>query len=162
MPKPSATVTTAPTTITVIQCLPRLRPSQPQNLCTGGPPSRCLAMSRPDVTADSAQTEGEPRDCDAVWRQPDRFDVHRGATLCTPLGRVAELADAQASGACVRKDVGVQVPPRPRSARGDPTPDLGRARWRRRPGSVVLLGRSEISVGELRPWFRRPDRATRR
>ena len=26
--------------------------------------------------------------------------------------RVAELADAQASGACVRKDVGVQVPPR--------------------------------------------------
>src|SRR5262249_59665495 len=28
-------------------------------------------------------------------------------------GRVAELADAQASGACVRKDVGVQVPPRP-------------------------------------------------
>ncbi len=29
------------------------------------------------------------------------------------LGRVAELADAQASGACVRKNVGVQVPPRP-------------------------------------------------
>src|SRR6202167_6515808 len=29
------------------------------------------------------------------------------------LGRVAKLADAQASGACIRKDVGVQVPPRP-------------------------------------------------
>ena len=29
-------------------------------------------------------------------------------------GRVAKLADAQASGACIRKDVGVQVPPRPR------------------------------------------------
>src|ERR671935_2830171 len=34
------------------------------------------------------------------------------ATLSHP-GRVAELAGAQASGACVRKDVGVQVPPRP-------------------------------------------------
>ena len=31
------------------------------------------------------------------------------------LGRVAELADAQDSGSCVRKDVGVQVPPRPRT-----------------------------------------------
>jgi hypothetical protein len=30
---------------------------------------------------------------------------------------VAELADAQASGACVRKDVGVQVPPRPQTDR---------------------------------------------
>src|SRR3954453_4392213 len=29
------------------------------------------------------------------------------------LGRVAELVDAQDSGSCVRKDVGVQVPPRP-------------------------------------------------
>ena len=28
-------------------------------------------------------------------------------------GRVAELADAQDSGSCVRKDVGVQLPPRP-------------------------------------------------
>ena len=36
-----------------------------------------------------------------------------GATLSAPLGRVAELADAQVSGTCVRKDVGVQVPPRP-------------------------------------------------
>ena len=35
------------------------------------------------------------------------------ARLSSPLGRVAELADALASGASVRKDVGVQVPPRP-------------------------------------------------
>jgi hypothetical protein len=34
-------------------------------------------------------------------------------SLCRSLGRVAELADAQDSGSCVRKDVGVQVPPRP-------------------------------------------------
>jgi hypothetical protein len=35
-------------------------------------------------------------------------------SLYRSLGRVAELADAQDSGSCVRKDVGVQVPPRPR------------------------------------------------
>ena len=35
------------------------------------------------------------------------------ATVRPLLGRVAELADAQDSGSCVRKDVGVQVPPRP-------------------------------------------------
>ena len=40
------------------------------------------------------------------------------ATLAHSLGRVAELADAQASGACVRKDVGVQVPPRPPEGAG--------------------------------------------
>ena len=34
--------------------------------------------------------------------------------MTTSSGRVAELADAQDSGSCVRKDVGVQVPPRPR------------------------------------------------
>ena len=46
-----------------------------------------------------------------------------GATrLPAPLGRVAELADALASGASVRKDVGVQVPPRPRSARRTAAP----------------------------------------
>src|SRR5438477_8320381 len=37
----------------------------------------------------------------------------RGHWYAATPGRVAELADAQASGACVRKDVGVQVPPRP-------------------------------------------------
>ena len=37
----------------------------------------------------------------------------RRGSLLVPLGRVAELADALASGASVRKDVGVQVPPRP-------------------------------------------------
>ena len=39
--------------------------------------------------------------------------VGGSANLTIPLGRVAELADAQASGACVLRDVGVQVPPRP-------------------------------------------------
>src|SRR6202034_3445687 len=39
----------------------------------------------------------------------------RGAStnVTSSFGRVAELADAQDSGSCVRKDVGVQVPPRP-------------------------------------------------
>ena len=41
----------------------------------------------------------------------------RALQSTTPLGRVAELADALASGASVRKDVGVQVPPRPLSRR---------------------------------------------
>ena len=35
----------------------------------------------------------------------------------SPLARVAELADAQASGACVLRDVGVQVPPRAQQKR---------------------------------------------
>ncbi len=33
-------------------------------------------------------------------------------TFSKSLARVAELADAQDSGSCVRKDVGVQIPPR--------------------------------------------------
>ena len=42
------------------------------------------------------------------WR-----DSARGPLTSMAPGRVAELADAQDSGSCVRKDVGVQVPPRP-------------------------------------------------
>ena len=52
-------------------------------------------------------------------------------------GRVAELADAQASGACVRKDVGVQVPPRPLASRDGQNRLRGtfrRAEFRRRSG----------------------------
>src|ERR1019366_881260 len=41
------------------------------------------------------------------------FQFRRLDYCCEVSGRVAELADAQASGACIRKDVGVQVPPRP-------------------------------------------------
>jgi hypothetical protein len=41
-----------------------------------------------------------------------------GYPLALLLGRVAELADAQDSGSCVRKDVGVQVPPRPLTSHG--------------------------------------------
>jgi hypothetical protein len=37
----------------------------------------------------------------------------KGTAMLSRSGRVAELADAQDSGSCVRKDVGVQVPPRP-------------------------------------------------
>lgn len=35
-----------------------------------------------------------------------------GSRVSSPLARVAELADAQDSGSCARKGVGVQVPPR--------------------------------------------------
>src|SRR4051812_34787325 len=79
MPNPSPIVTTAPTAITAIQCLPRLRPSQPQNLCTGGPPSRCLVASGPDVTAAAAQTEGKPRGVATTGsfrRAPWRYPLH--------------------------------------------------------------------------------------
>src|SRR5215217_4250309 len=41
----------------------------------------------------------------------------RGIFFLLSLGRVAELADALASGASGRKVVGVQVPPRPRGSR---------------------------------------------
>src|SRR5256714_11878152 len=53
----------------------------------------------------TARAAGGPSACD---RLPSPGSHRRG-----PLGRVAELADAQDSGSCVRKDVGVQVPPRP-------------------------------------------------
>ena len=41
------------------------------------------------------------------------------------LARVAELADAQPSGGCVRKDVGVQVPPRAQHFCEVPGPSRG-------------------------------------
>ena len=55
-----------------------------------------------------------------VYRLPPmRWAPGRRLSLPLPrsLGRVAELADAQDSGSCVRKDVGVQVPPRPLTCR---------------------------------------------
>src|SRR3974377_1936120 len=67
--------------------------------------------------------------------------------LPVPLGRVAELADAQDSGSCVRKDVGVQVPPRPpnRIDRSWPT---GSASDGSRPGRVLRLdARTAPAVG---------------
>ncbi len=45
------------------------------------------------------------------------FGVSAATTVVRSPGRVAELADAQDSGSCVRKDVRVQVPPRPRDRR---------------------------------------------
>ena len=105
MPAPSPTVTTAPTTSTVIQCLPRLSPSHDQTRCT----RRLLPAPVGDRTLPTRRGSGTGSEA-LVSRAAPRS---RRATLDAPLGRVAELADAQASGACVRKDVGVQVPPRP-------------------------------------------------
>src|SRR6516164_3601603 len=48
-----------------------------------------------------------------VPRRPRRGAPLAATTVGRSLGRVAELADAQDSGSCVRKDVRVQVPPRP-------------------------------------------------
>jgi hypothetical protein len=50
-----------------------------------------------------------------TWSSRGLREESAGAatTVVRSLGRVAELADAQDSGSCVRKDVGVQVPPRP-------------------------------------------------
>ena len=44
----------------------------------------------------------------------DYHNQYRFCTIPGSIGRVAELADAQDSGSCDRKIVGVQVPPRPR------------------------------------------------
>src|SRR5262249_26980959 len=87
-----------------------------------------LDSHRVSVPASNSGSAGTP---DAARRR--RGARRRGAaTLAPSLGRVAELADAQASGACVRKDVGVQVPPRPPTP-CVPMPLLGRrARTRAR------------------------------
>ena len=66
-------------------------------------------------------------------------------TLTRP-GRVAELADAQASGACVRKDVGVQVPPRPPSGALRPRSGVG-ARGGRRSSRRSLWKPPIVAVG---------------
>jgi hypothetical protein len=73
-------------------------------------------------------------------------------TVVRSPGRVAELADAQDSGSCVRKDVGVQVPPRPRTHAGVPT-ELG---------TPTDRSRAERLSGHFRkePW-REPGRSWR-
>ena len=68
------------------------------------------AVARPSSTVLAASRTtsgyGSPRE--------PRLGPSRGrASVTVSLGRVAELADAEDSGSCVRKDVGVQVPPRP-------------------------------------------------
>ena len=71
--------------------------------------------TRPRPYAPSrARTLASPwRDQRTGRRQRD-WGRRGAAVACSrSLGRVAELADAQDSGSCVRKDVGVQVPPRP-------------------------------------------------
>ncbi len=70
----------------------------------------------------------------------------------SPLGRVAELADALASGASVRKDVGVQVPPRPPCARRNPRPgDAGAGRRPRRCPSAAPWQSSPAPIESPRP-----------
>ena len=54
-------------------------------------------------------------------------------TVVRSPGRVAELADAQDSGSCVRKDVGVQVPPRPPPPPTDQPPTTHKPASRYRP-----------------------------
>ena len=44
---------------------------------------------------------------------PQNEKAHSGLLLGAFIRASGEMADAQASGACIRKDVGVQVPPRP-------------------------------------------------
>ena len=102
--------------------------------------SRRSNPDRPTGRPYAASPTARPR----VARGRDRLPL---PTLS--LGRVAELADAQDSGSCVRKDVGVQVPPRPPTDRG-PRPtdstcpagiDLTRAGCSgREPGGVKAVG----------------------
>src|SRR5215213_5509579 len=119
MPKPRPTVTTAPTTSTATQCLPRLRPSQPQNVCTMAP-RQCARVSGPDVTAVGAQTEGKPRGVvttgsfrRAPWRYPLLSTRASGG-----IGRRAGFR-------CLcPKGCGGSSPPSPTTASGERTPDL--------------------------------------
>ena len=79
---------------------------------------------RSDFSSDVARGFG-PRSLSAEGYEPPQWDVadYRNASNSTVTdfashhGRVAELADAQDSGSCVRKNVGVQVPPRPRHSK---------------------------------------------
>ena len=47
-----------------------------------------------------------------MWSDADYQNQRASVTLSPHLARVAELADAQDSGSCDRKIVGVQLPPR--------------------------------------------------
>ena len=86
--------------------------SRPAGDRCGRPCRRCP----PPAARADARSPGLPR---SECTERPSVDRVRAATL-SHSGRVAELADAQASGACVRKDVGVQVPPRPRWVAGRP------------------------------------------
>ncbi len=83
--------------------------------------------------------------------------------VTSSFGRVAELADAQDSGSCVRKDVGVQVPPRPpthpppRSPTHPPAnPPHPLARVRRRRGKAAQrAGLDRLLLGHKRTIWRK-------
>src|SRR5579864_4722551 len=79
--------------------------------------------------------------------------VPSGSLSRPSLGRVAELADAQDSGSCVRKDVGVQVPPRPPTEACSPVQARSaRASWRLSVGHFGLTQRAPLNeLGRRRP-----------
>ena len=71
-------------------------------------PGRCNTPDRQG----SAQIPGERAGGRGTPPQPFWSPSHRWANLGPLHARVAEQADAHGSGPCVRKDVGVQLPPR--------------------------------------------------
>ena len=83
----------------------------------------------------------------ALLSTPDQ-DFSRARLVSTgSFGRVAELADAQDSGSCVRKDVRVQVPPRPPTTTRPP-----RAGHKCRGQVSTTLPAAPRACGQRRAW----------
>ena len=112
-------------------------------------------------------TRHEAQPARAVWSaaSPSSHPSTRPEARATrlvrspPGGRVAELADTQDSGSCVRKDMGVQVPPRPPRV-PDRTASIRRHNW----ASVGVGCRSAKFSSGLTPVFTacaRRERAVR-
>src|SRR6266508_3725862 len=102
------------------QLLDRRQHSRPARATANVPrPARSVPV-RALISARTTMDRGEPA---AQLSRSTRQMLCHWSVACrlspllqssaVPLGRVAELADAQDSGSCVRKDVGVQVPLRP-------------------------------------------------
>ena len=100
----------------------------------------CSAAVRPSrYGAASADGLGSLRFfAHSLARSPRRTDRVIRLTHAECHARVAELADAQASGACVLRDVGVQVPPRAHSKNELAAPPFG--------GAAVVLPTSIDAV----------------
>ena len=104
-----------------------LRPSStgwswPRNALANAPSTR-RSRRRSNCCSPMVQTDYSGGEL-ARWRETIRHGREATAESWRRFGgyrlgngRVAELADAQDSGSCVRKDVGVQVPPRPQAGR---------------------------------------------
>ena len=89
---------------------------------------KLVGTTRSDALSERALTRASRRPRRRPGRSARRGSKGAGSwisvsdssgSLYGSLGRVAELADAQDSGSCVRKDVGVQVPPRPPTSQED-------------------------------------------